>query len=51
MRNNAKALDDREFMLQLEELITLVSEARALLSRIELEEPEAEPQGAEPRLH
>lgn len=51
MQNTTKALDDREFMLQLEELIALVSEARALLSRIELETPDAETRVAAARLH
>lgn len=36
MTNSARELNDQEFMSQLEELIALVSEARELLGRLDL---------------
>lgn len=37
MVDSTRALNDKEFMLQLEELIALVSEARQLLGHLDLE--------------
>ncbi len=42
MIDSARELNDQEFMFQLEELIALVSEARELLGRLDLNTSDAE---------